>query len=314
MASWRVLTLGPGTMKDTEYFVAGCQVLIQKVPYRKPKKYPTSTKAQEGVPPSHATNISSEEMQLDPPTPVSKVTESVRKMRIDMRRGPVKTWKPKRHVEDVKVSTNTVPLSGDSVPLAPKIPHAGKEAPKADLPAYGRGKAAALAQAKGKVDAPGTTDRAAVSVQAREKKEAEERAAVREHNMKAAERMKAAASAQAKPAASAQAKGKGDAPGTSYAQAAASAQARERKEAEEKAAVLEHNKKAAERMKAAVPTQAMPAVSAQGRKAAASAQAKRKAGEESGTLSAVEGRGNVAHRVEESSEDDSEATQDDSDE
>ena len=111
MASWRVLTLGPGTMKDTEYFVAGCQVLIQKVPYRKPKKYPTSTKAQEGVPPSHAANISSEEMQLDPPTPVSKVTESVRKMCIDTRKEPVRAWKPKRPVENVKVSTNTVPLS-----------------------------------------------------------------------------------------------------------------------------------------------------------------------------------------------------------
>ena len=45
MASWRVLTLGPGTMADTEYIIARCQVLIQKVPYKKPKKYPTSTQA-----------------------------------------------------------------------------------------------------------------------------------------------------------------------------------------------------------------------------------------------------------------------------
>ena len=192
---------------------------------------------------------------MNPPTLMITVTEEVKKMCIDTCKEPTRTWKPKRPVETVKVSTNTASMSRNPVSLAPKISSAGKEAPKADLPAYGRGKAAAPAQAKGKVDAPGTTDWAAASAQAREKKEAEERAAVLEHNKKAAERMKAAASAQAKPAAS-----------------------------------------------------------AQGGKAAASAQAKRKAGEESGTLSAVEGRGNVAHRVEESSEDDSEATQDDSDE
>ena len=47
-----------------------------------------------------------------------------------------------------------------------------------------------------------------------------------------------------------------DAPGTTYAQAAASAQAQERKEAEKRAAVREHNKKAAERMKATASAQA----------------------------------------------------------
>ena len=198
--------------------------------------------------------LPTEEMLVDPPTPMTTVTEKVKKMRIDTHKEPTRTWKPKRPVDGVKVSTNTDSLSRDPVPLAPNISHVGKVAPKAPLPAYGRGKAAASAQAKGKVDAPGTTDRAAALAQATEKKEAEERAAVLAHNMRAAERMKAA------------------------------------------------------------PTQAKPAASAQGGKAVASAQAKRKAGEESGTLSAVEGRGNVARRVEEDSEDDSEATQDDSDE
>ena len=138
-------------------------------------------------------------MQLDPPTPVSKVMETVKNMHINTCREPTRTWKPKRPVENIKVSTNTDNLSRNSVPLAPKIPHAGKEAPKTDLPAYGRGKATASAQAKGRVDAPGTTyAQAAASAQAQERKEAEERAAMLEHNKKAAERMKAAASVQAK--------------------------------------------------------------------------------------------------------------------
>ena len=37
MASWRVLTLGPGTM-DKDYIIAGCPVLINKIPYKKPRK------------------------------------------------------------------------------------------------------------------------------------------------------------------------------------------------------------------------------------------------------------------------------------
>ena len=61
MALWRVLTLGPGTMEN-DYIIAGCPVIINKVPYKKPKKYLRSTEAQEGVPSSYATHISSKKM------------------------------------------------------------------------------------------------------------------------------------------------------------------------------------------------------------------------------------------------------------
>jgi hypothetical protein len=150
---WRVLTTGPGTIEGT-FIVCGEEVIIWKLPYKKHKKYPADTKAQEGVPPSHAYKIPSETPMDTSKGLASKPTRvvgSISKLSttgiasagravpstIGTRTKAQKTApsaQPK--IDEVwrrKVSTNTSTVSRDPVPLAQKDTSSAGEKGKAIL-------------------------------------------------------------------------------------------------------------------------------------------------------------------------------------